>query len=78
MATIIDEEILSKYRSDTEEAALLGVPTRTTYEWRKIGFGPPWLRLPHGKVGRILYYKTSTAEWMAEQGWQANAGRGVA
>lgn len=75
----LDDDILSKYRTDAEQAAYLNVNTRTLYEWRKRGEGPAWLRFPGGgRFGRILYRKESTAFWLAEQEAKFSARRAVA
>ena len=36
---------MNRLLKPTEVAEKLGVSTYTLLEWRRVGFGPPWLRL---------------------------------
>ena len=42
---------------------LVGVSWTTLRRWRKIGYGPPYLRL-QGERGAIRYPKSKLTEWM--------------
>ena len=46
-----------------EVVKLVGVTWSTLRRWRKIGYGPPYLRLP-GERGAIRYPKSKLVEWM--------------
>jgi predicted DNA-binding transcriptional regulator AlpA len=54
--------LLDGYYTETEMAARLGKSTRTLYDWRKQGIGPP-----PTPVGRNYFYRKSSAErWLEE------------
>ena len=42
---------------------LVGVSWTTLRRWRKVGYGPPYLRL-QGERGAIRYPKSKLTEWM--------------
>ncbi len=48
-----------------QAAEAIGVSSTTLILWRKDGFGPEYVKVERGKRGRILYPKTSIAEWLS-------------
>ena len=46
-----------------EVVSLVGVTWTTLRRWRKVGYGPPYLRL-RGERGEIRYPKSKLTEWM--------------
>lgn len=43
----------------------IGVSSTTLMLWRKDGFGPEYIKVERGKRGRVLYPKTSIAEFLS-------------
>lgn len=47
-----------------QAADAIGVSSSTMESWRSQGLGPNYLKVNAGKRGRVLYPKTSIAEWL--------------
>ncbi len=63
-------KINSKFKSlialnQKQTAETIGVSSSTLESWRREGLGPSYIKVNTGKRGRVLYPKTSIAEWLA-------------
>lgn len=48
-----------------QTAEIIGVSSSTLDNWRKIGLGPQYKKIPSGKKGRVLYPKAAIIEWLS-------------
>jgi len=54
--------LLANHLDEDEQAAELGVTTRTLRSWRQRGYGPPFI-----KVGRAVFYEVSASiAWLKQ------------
>lgn len=51
--------------NQTQTAQALGVSSTTLINLRRDGLGPEYVKVARGKRGRVLYPKTSIAEWLS-------------
>jgi hypothetical protein len=62
MSDIITADFMAGYRTEEQQALLLGKTVRTLRTWRKQRTGPAWTR--RGKD--VLYHDDWTAEWLRQ------------
>ncbi len=53
--------------SSSEVADLLGLKPQTLRKWRLQGDGPRYIRLGHGKRGRVVYRLSDLRVWLEQR-----------